>query len=66
MRNRLPYSQLVIELDKLFFSRIDSDQQAEERVDTIEAFLEACGWTWDEVLEEMANEAGKLQTKPSN
>jgi hypothetical protein len=56
----------VIELDKLFFSRIDSDQQAEERVDTIEAFLEACGWTWDEVLEEMANEAGKLQTKPSN
>jgi hypothetical protein len=66
VRNRLPYSQLVIELDKLFFSRIDSDQQAEERVDTIEAFLEACGWTWDEVLEEMANEAGKLQTKPSN
>lgn len=66
MRNRLPYSQLVIELDKLFFSRIDNDQQAEERVDVIETLLEACGWTWDEVLEEMANEAGKLQTKPSN
>lgn len=66
MRNRLSYSQLVIELDKLFFSRIDSDQQAEERVDVIEAFLESCGWTWDEVLEEMAHEADHFQTKSSN
>jgi len=51
VRNRLPYSQLVIELDKLFFDgKIEDQQQAEERVETIEAFLEACGWDWDSVF----------------
>jgi hypothetical protein len=41
----------VIELDKLFFDgKIEDQQQAEERVETIEAFLEACGWDWDSVF----------------
>jgi hypothetical protein len=48
---RIPYSQLVIELDKLMFGgKIENEQQALERADTIEVYLEATGWTWDMIL----------------
>jgi hypothetical protein len=65
---RIPYSQLVIGLDKLFFGdHIDTQEQAEQRADTIDAYLEACGWNWDSILEEMCREeTGPLQTKPDN
>lgn len=49
---KIPYSQLVIELDKLFFG----NTLAQDRAETIDALLEACGWNWDMVLEEMARE----------
>lgn len=65
---RIPYSQLVLELDKLFFGgSITNHNQAEERAETIEAYLEACGWNWDLILEEMCREeTGPLQTKSDN
>lgn len=48
---KIPYEQLVIGLDKLFFGgKIENLEQAEERADTIEAYMEACGWTWDELI----------------
>lgn len=54
---KIPYQQLVIGLDKLFFGgKIENRGQAEERADTIEAYLEGCGWDWDSVLEEMCHE----------
>lgn len=54
---KLPYNQLVLGLDKLFFGdKIENQEQAEERIDTIEAYLEACGWSWDSILEEMCRE----------
>lgn len=54
---KIPYNQLVIELDKLFFGgKLENQEQAIERADTIDAYLEACGWTWDMLLEELARE----------
>lgn len=54
---RIPYSQLVIELDKLMFGgKIENEQQALERADTIEVYLEACGWNWDQVIIQMSLE----------
>jgi hypothetical protein len=44
-------------LDKLFFGgKIDNQEQAIERADTIEGLLEATGWNWDQVLEEMCKD----------
>lgn len=61
---KLPYEQMVIGLDKLFFQgNLSSLQQATDRIETIDAYLEACGWTWDMVLEQLANE--KTPTLPS-
>ena len=54
---KLPYEQMVIGLDRLFFQGdLGSLQQANDRMETIDAYLEACGWTWDMVLEQLANE----------
>lgn len=54
---RIPYSQMTIGLDQLLFGgKLENQQQAQERADTIEAYLEACGWTWDDILDEMVNE----------
>jgi hypothetical protein len=65
---RIPWSQLTLELDRLFFGgHIANMTEAEQRADTIEAYLEACGWTWDLVLEEMSREeTSDIQTEPSN
>jgi type I site-specific restriction endonuclease len=64
---RIPYSQLVIGLDQLFFGgKIENMEQAEERADTIDAYLEANGWDWDSVLEEMSRETPQLQSKLRN
>lgn len=65
---KIPWSQLTLELDRLFFGgHIANQEQAEERAETIEAYLEACGWTWDLVLEEMCREkASDIQTDSSN
>jgi len=53
----ITYDQMVIELDKLFFSgKINSYEQAEERAETIEGYLEAVGWTWDDIIKRMAEE----------
>lgn len=54
---RLPYNQMVVGLDKLFFGYISKDDdQDQERLDTIEAYLEACGWSWDDIIKEMLHE----------
>jgi len=65
---RIPWSQLTLELDRLFFGgHIANQEEALQRADTIDAYLEACGWTWDLVLEEMSREEiTDLQTKLSN
>ena len=66
--NRMPWSQFVIGLDRLMLDgHIANMQQAEERAETIDAYLEACGWTWDLVLEEICREETvTIQTEPSN
>lgn len=62
MSRRLPYDQMIIELDKLFFGgTIENMEQAEDRADTIEAYLESCGWSWDAIVEHMANETSTLR-----
>ncbi len=65
---RIPWSQLTLELDRLFFSgHIANMEEAEQRADTIEAYLEACGWDWDSVIEEMSREeTPDIQAKLSN
>lgn len=65
---RISYSQLTIGLDQLFFGgKLENMEQAVERADTIEAYLEANGWDWDSVLEEMSREeTPQLQSKFCN
>lgn len=54
---KIPYDQFVIGLDKLFFGRkLESQDQAEDQADTIDAYIEACGWTWDDMLLHLLNE----------
>jgi hypothetical protein len=61
---QLPYNQMVIGLDKLFFTLSDSTQ---DQLETIEAYLEGCGWSWDLILEEMCREqAPALPTGTNN
>jgi hypothetical protein len=65
MKNRLPYSQMVLGLDKLFFGdRLDNIEDAENRIETIDAYMEACGWSWDDMLN--YNEAETISTSVSN
>jgi hypothetical protein len=48
---RIPYNLMVLELDKLMFGgKIENEQQAEDRAETIEAYLEATGYTWDDII----------------
>jgi hypothetical protein len=48
---------MVIELDKLMFGgKIENEQQAEDRAATIDAYLEATGWSWDMILGEISLE----------
>ncbi len=65
---RIPWSQLTLELDRLFFGgHITNMDEAQERAETIEAYLEACGWNWDAYIEELCREeTSELQTKLDN
>lgn len=65
---RISWSELTLHLDRLFFGgHIANQEQAEQRAETIDALLEGCGWTWDQVLEELCREQDQdLQTKFSN
>lgn len=48
---RISYEQMIIGLDNLFFSNpVQSVKQATERIETIEAYLDSCGYTWDDIL----------------
>lgn len=54
---KLSYEQMVIGLDKLFFEgNLVSLQQVTDRSETIDAYLEACGWSWDQLIDHLANE----------
>lgn len=60
---RLSYNQMVVGLDKLFFGGVlKTDSQAQDQLETIDAYLEACGWTWDDIIEEMLHEDFEDQT----
>lgn len=49
---------ISVGLDQLFFSPLLEDETAESRDETIVKFLTANGWTWDDVLDRMAEEDG--------
>jgi len=62
---RIPFNQFIVGLDKLMFGVASADVQ--KQADTIEAYLEATGYTWDLVLEEMFSESpNQLQRQFSN
>lgn len=62
---RIPYEQFVVGLDNLFFGRkLENLEQATEQADTIDAYMEACGWTWDDLLN--YEETSKIPTKSNN
>lgn len=65
---KVPYDQLTIVLDKLIFGGdINSDEEAVDRLETIEAYIEACGWSWNDILEMIANESSSsIQSGSSN
>lgn len=53
-----PYEFVSLELDKLFFLPFAENETAQMRADAIDAMLLVCGWTWDEVIAEMAKPEG--------
>jgi hypothetical protein len=54
---RIPYDQMITGLDALFFSKpLQSIAEAIERVEIIEAYLDSCGYTWDDILDHMLAE----------
>jgi hypothetical protein len=55
---KLSYQQMVVGLDKLFFCANLNESQSEtiERANTIEAYIESCGYTWKDITDYMANE----------
>lgn len=60
---KIPYAQLIIGLDQLFFGKMGSES-VEARAEAIERYLSSNGWTWEEVHEASAiEEATKLQSK---
>jgi hypothetical protein len=53
-----PYEFVSIQLDRLFFLPFAPNETVEMRSIAIEAMLQASGWTWDEVLNEIAKPEG--------
>lgn len=43
---KIPYDQMIIGLDKLFFS--DGDPEEKDKI--ILSYLESTGYTWDDIL----------------
>ena len=59
---RLSYEQMVLGLDQLFFGgKLSNQDEAVERADTIDAYIEACGWSWDSILEHMSHEESSVR-----
>lgn len=58
VHKKIPINQMLIGLDDLFFrgKPLQSIQDGMEQVDTIEAYLEATGYTWDDILDHMLAE----------
>lgn len=50
---KAPYSEVIETLDRFFFLPFGPNEDAASRAIAIEAYLEASGWTWNEVIEEM-------------
>jgi hypothetical protein len=51
---KLPYSSLTTELDKLFFLPLAENESIQTRDCAINALLTSNGWTWDELINELA------------
>ena len=43
-------------LDQLWFTPFTKHEEAQDRADAIDTFLQANGWNWDEVIEHIAKE----------
>lgn len=54
---------MIIGLDELFFSKpIRNIEEGIQRVDLIEAYLEATGYTWDNILDHILAEELPYET----
>ncbi len=57
---KLSYEQMIIGLDKLMFQGdLRSLKDAEERMETIEAYIASTGWTWQLITDYMSEESSK-------
>jgi hypothetical protein len=64
---RIPYNQMVIGLDRLMFHLpIENQQQAEDRAATIDAYLEACGYSWDDLIGGVLEETNSVPARTNN
>jgi len=65
---RIAFDDMMRGLDRLLLgARIDSYQTAEQHAQVIDAYLEASGWSWDMILQEMLNEqAPKISAETYN
>jgi hypothetical protein len=54
---KIPYNQMIAGLDRLLFGSVLTNQQeAEDRIETIEAYLEGTGYCWDDIINRMIDE----------
>ncbi len=54
---KAPWATISIGLDQLWFTPLFDCETIQDRADAIENFLKANGWTWDEILNHIAEES---------
>ena len=56
--SKVSWSQVSARLDHFFFSPFALNETPSIRAEMIEAYLIVSGWTWDEVLDQIAKPEG--------
>lgn len=51
---RLPFAIFAIGLDKLYFMPLAENEDVHMRCLAIDQYIDSNGWTWDDIIEEMA------------
>ena len=54
---KISFEQMIIGLDDLFFGKtLQSVQEATDRADLIEAYLEVTGYSWNDIIDHLLAE----------
>lgn len=52
---KIPFKEINEQLDLLFFSPFHEDESVEMRAEKVEEYVRSSGWTWNELINRMAD-----------